>query len=213
MNTPAFFSESEKAGGPQTDFQDIAIIGISSRYPMAENLDEFWRNLASGRDCVSRLPDDRWQAGHPQLGSMGDIQGGFLKDADCFDSLFFNITPREAAKLDPQERLFVQCAYAAIEDAGYTRKTLGKSASSRHAGQSRVGVFAGAMYQEYQFYGIEASLISDSTASGGVAASIANRVSFFCGFNGPSLTLDTMCSSSITAIHLACQSLHLQECE
>ncbi|UWF47088.1 SDR family NAD(P)-dependent oxidoreductase [Pseudomonas sp. N3-W] len=213
MNTPAFFSESEKAGGPQTDFQDIAIIGISGRYPMAENLDEFWRNLASGRDCVSRLPDDRWQAGHPQLGSMGDIQGGFLKDADCFDSLFFNITPREAAKLDPQERLFVQCAYAAIEDAGYTRKTLGKSASSRHAGQSRVGVFAGAMYQEYQFYGIEASLISDSTASGGVAASIANRVSFFCGFNGPSLTLDTMCSSSITAIHLACQSLHLQECE
>ncbi|PMY43898.1 MULTISPECIES: SDR family NAD(P)-dependent oxidoreductase [Pseudomonas] len=212
MNTPAFFPDNEKVGGPQADFQDIAIIGVSGRYPMAENLDEFWRNLASGRDCVSRLPEDRWQQGHPQRERSGDTWGGFLKDVDCFDSLFFNITPRDAAKLDPQERLFLQCAYAAIEDAGYTRRTLGKSVAERHSRQSRVGVFAGAMYQEYQLYGVEASLVSDGTAANGVAASIANRVSFFCGFNGPSLTLDTMCSSSITAIHLACQSLQLQEC-
>lgn len=213
MNTSAVFPEKPQSGVVRTAHQDIAIIGVAGRYPMAENLDEFWRNLASGRDCICELPEDRWQAGHPQLQGFGEIRGGFLQDADCFDALFFNIAPRDAVKFDPQERLFLQCAYTAIEDAGYTRQTLGRSRGNDPAQQSRVGVFAGAMYQEYQLYGVEASLIGDSGACGAVAASIANRVSFFCGFHGPSLTLDTMCSSSITAIHLACQSLQLHECE
>ncbi|MGU8077190.1 SDR family NAD(P)-dependent oxidoreductase [Burkholderia pyrrocinia] len=199
-------SNTEAASRPRCD---VAIIGIAGRYPMADHLDAFWRNLAEGRDCVSRLPTGRWLDTHPQLSEFGEIWGGFLDDVDSFDALFFGITPREAAKLDPQERLFLQCAYAAIEDAGYTRGTLGRSARD---GQNRVGVYAGAMYQEYQLYGVEASFARQATAVTGIAASIANRVSYFGGFNGPSLTLDTMCSSSITAIHLACQSLLSDEC-
>ena len=213
MNRSTFSFEGCDDSRPLASGLDIAIIGLSGRYPMAADLDEFWSNLAMGRDCVSRLPEQRWRQTHPQFEGMDAVWGGFLDDIDSFDALFFNITPREAAKLDPQERLFLQCAYACIEDAGYTRDTLGRSADSHDPTQNRVGVFVGAMYQEYQLYGLEASLAGDAVASNGVAASIANRVSFFCGFHGPSLTLDTMCSSSVTAIHLACQSLKLQECE
>ena len=130
MNRSTFSFEGCDDSRPLASGLDIAIIGLSGRYPMAADLDEFWSNLAMGRDCVSRLPEQRWRQTHPQFEGMDAVWGGFLDDIDSFDALFFNITPREAAKLDPQERLFLQCAYACIEDAGYTRDTLGRSADS-----------------------------------------------------------------------------------
>jgi amino acid adenylation domain-containing protein len=184
--------------------QPIAIIGMAGRYPGASDLDEFWANLAAGRDGITEVPAARWDHSRfydPAPGKAGKTNskwGGFLADFDRFDPLFFNISPREAEFMDPQERQFLQCAWETIEDAGHTRASLG--------GQD-VGVFVGVMYEEYQLYGAEKSQAGQPMALGGSAATIANRVSYFCDFHGPSLALDSMCSSSLTAIHLAIDSL------
>jgi acyl transferase domain-containing protein/acyl carrier protein len=184
--------------GLSTTFEPIAIVGLSGRYPEADTLREFWRNLHDGRDCIVEIPAERWhwrdyysddreQPGHYSK------WGGFIRGADEFDPQFFNISPREAPYIDPQERLFLQHAWMAIEDAGYSRKGLRLPRANGLPGQ--VGVYAGVMYGEYN--------------RSGSLASIANRVSYALNVHGPSMTLDTMCSSSLTAIHLACQDLRL----
>jgi len=196
--------------------RDIAIVGVSGRYPQARNLKEFWENLKAGRDSISEVPAQRWDHGlyfderKGQAGKTYSKWGGFLEGIDEFDPLFFNISPREAEIMDPQERLFLQCVYETLEEAGYTRESL------RHrdgAAARRVGVFVGVMYEEYQLYGAQAQVGGQGYALGGSPSSIANRVSYFCNFTGPSLAVDTMCSSSLTAIHLACQAIVNGECE
>ena len=107
--------------------------------------------------------------------------------------------------MDPQERLFLEEVYHALEDAGYTRSALADK-HARDGLKGQVGVFAGVMYEEYQLYGAQAQMIGENVALSGNPASVANRVSYFCDFHGPSLTVDTMCSSSLTAIHLACRA-------
>ncbi|POM26387.1 Polyketide synthase PksM [Actinomadura rubteroloni] len=170
---------------------DVAIVGVAGRYPQAADLDAFWENLRSGRDCVTRA--DRWADGE-------DHWGGFLDGIDLFDPVFFQISQREAEYLDPHERLFLECAHHVLEDAGYTGDLL-----SRTSG--KVGVFTGVMYQDYQLYGAQAQERGLPVALSASAASVANRVSYFYGFTGPSMTVDTMCSSSLTALHLACEAI------
>ena len=185
------------AGTPMTS-EPIAIVGLSGRYPESETLREFWSNLQDGRDCVVEIPAERWRwqdyytSDREQPGHYSKW-GGFICGADEFDPQFFNISPREAPYIDPQERLFLQHAWMAIEDAGYSRKSLRLPRANGLPGQ--VGVYAGVMYGEYN--------------RSGSLASIANRVSYALNVHGPSMTLDTMCSSSLTAIHLACQDLRL----
>ena len=179
---------------------DVAIVGLAGRYPQADSLAEFWENLRSGRDCITEIPAERWD---PAAHAISAGWGGFLSGVDRFDPLFFNISPADAELMDPQERLFLECAYATLQDAGYTR------AQAAAAGQ--VGVFVGVMYEEYQLHGAQEQARGRSVAVGGIPSSIANRVSYFCDFHGPSLALDTMCSSSLTAIHLACQSIQRGE--
>ena len=194
----------------------IAIIGVAGRYPKAENLEQFWENLKQGRDCIGEVPSNRWD--HAQFfdpdpnvpGKTYTRWGGFLDGIDEFDPLFFNISPREAAMLDPQERLFLQCAYHTAEDAGYTRESIG--GASGGGPDRRVGVFVGVMYEEYQLYGAQETAMGRPMALTGSPASIANRVSYFFDLHGPSLAVDSMCSSSLSAIHLACQSLQRGEC-
>ncbi|WP_063935951.1 non-ribosomal peptide synthetase, partial [Actinokineospora spheciospongiae] len=182
---------------------DIAVIGVAGRYPLADDLEAFWANLVSGRDCVTQLPPDRARPGWPT-----DLMwGGFLSDVDTFDPLLFNITPRDAELMDPQERQFLQIAWETLEDAGYTRARL----AERHAAE--VGVFAGVMYNEYPFFGVERTQLGTPTDTGSAVAGIANRVSYFLDLTGPSLAVDTMCSSSLTALHLAVESLRRGECE
>jgi acyl transferase domain-containing protein/acyl carrier protein len=197
--------------------RDIAIIGMSGRYPQARNLAEFWENLKSGKDCITEIPSARWDYHlyfDPEKGKPGKSHskwGGFIDGVDEFDPLFFNISPREAELMDPQGRLFLQCAYESLEDAGYTRESL-----RRYRGcglEGNVGVFVGVFYHEYQLYGAQAQAVGEPIALSGSAGSIANRVSHFCNFHGPSMSVDTMCSSSLTAIHLAWQSLQRNECE
>jgi polyketide synthase PksN len=195
---------------------DIAIVGLSGRYPQAKDLNAFWEVLKEGRNCIIEIPRDRWDqelyfdAERNKLGKSYSKWGGFLEGVDEFDPLFFGISAREAESLDPQERLFLQCAYETLEDAGYDRATVGYNKERGLVGN--VGVYVGVMWQEYQLYGAQETALGRPLTLSGVSASIANRVSYFCNFNGLSITLNTMCSSSLTAIHLACQSIRAGEC-
>ena len=205
--------DSRKSAG----MQDIAIIGLAGQYPQARNLAEFWQNLIEGKDCITEIPADRWDHS-PFYDPDGQHQGktyakwgGFLTDADKFDALFFNISPSEAEILDPQERLFLMCVYEALEDAGYTKDSI-KSRGNNDQSRTDVGVFAGVMYEEYQLYGAQETSMGNLMVLNGSAASIANRVSYYFDFTGPSMAIDTMCSSSLAAIHLACESLKREEC-
>ena len=203
---------------PAADALDIAIIGLSGRYPGADTLDAFWQMLQNGRDGISEVPAERWDwrayytPDRSRMGRHHSKWGGFITDADKFDPLFFNISPREAEFMDPQERLFLEHAWAALEDAGYCRDELNRSSgrgqnAPPEAGGPRVGVYAGVMFAEYQFIGVEASQRGENRVTGGSHSAIANRVSYLLNLHGPSLTVDTACSSSLTSLHLACQDL------
>nr|ABM63527.1 BryB [Candidatus Endobugula sertula] len=196
---------------------DIAIIGLSGRYPQAENMEEYWENLCQGKDCITEIPKERWDwqdyyTDDPyQPGGHRSKWGGFIRDVDKFDPLFFNISPSEVELTDPQERLFLESAWAALEDAGYCRDYLqmlsSRTKSSFSSGD--VGVYVGVMSSEYQLFAFEQNLRGHPISSVGSYASIANRVSYVLDLHGPSMTVDTMCSSSLTTLHLACQDLKL----
>ncbi|WP_269729544.1 beta-ketoacyl synthase N-terminal-like domain-containing protein, partial [Saccharomonospora xinjiangensis] len=196
--------------------EPIAVIGMAGRYPGAEDLDEFWANLKSGVDSVTEIPGDRWD--HRRFGDVRSASGrplsswgGFLDDVDGFDAAFFRISSAEAAVLDPQERLFLQTCWSAIEDAGYTPRSL--CPPSGPAGRRRGGVFAGVMHKDYPLSSVEHTTLGGAPVPIGLSqGQIANRVSFFCDFHGPSLAVDTLCSSSLTAVHLAVASLRSGEC-
>ncbi len=196
-----------RAGAGKTTHEngEIAVIGVAGRYPMAGDIEEFWHNLVEGRDCVTTVPADRWlmEGFYDPEGGPGRSYakwGGFLDDIDRFDPLFFGIAPRDADMMDPQERIFLETVWHALEDAGRTRADLRDGTT---------GVFVGVMYGDYQRYGAA----PDGRMGVSSYASIANRVSYFFDFRGPSMALDTMCSSSLTAIHLACESLRRGECD
>ncbi|MCP5007146.1 MAG: SDR family NAD(P)-dependent oxidoreductase, partial [Planctomycetes bacterium] len=190
---------------------EIAIIGLSGRYPESVNVWEYWKNLRDGKDCIIEVPEDRWNwreyfsEDRGKGGSHYSKWGGFIEGVDEFDPLFFNISPHKAAFIDPQERLFLEHAWMAMEDAGYTRESLQIDQDNELSGQ--VGVYVGVMYGEYQLLGAEESLRGNRMGFAGNLASIANRVSYVFNLHGPSMTVDTMCSSSLTSIHLACQDL------
>ena len=189
--------------------EPIAVIGLSGRYPGAADLDAFWANLCQGRDAITLVPEERWDwrkfysPDKTQEGRHYSKWGGFIQDADKFDPLFFNISPLEAESMDPQERLFLEYAWMAMEDAGYCRP---RPDRNREA-QPRVGVYAGVMYGEYQVIANEKRERGNAMVPSGSHAGIANRVSFVLDLKGPSMTLDTMCSGSLTCLHLACLEL------
>lgn len=184
---------------------EIAIIGIAGRYPEAESLNEFWDNLKNGKNCITQIPASRWDkekyaTDKKEIGGKKIYSkwGGFLKDIDCFDNKFFSIASREAENMDPQERLFLENVWETVENAGYTKEKLE---------DSTVGVYVGVMYGHYQLFGTEEIEKENYVTPNSTFASIANRVSYFFDFKGPSIALDTMCSSSLAALHLAITSL------
>jgi polyketide synthase PksN len=196
--------------------EDIAIIGVAGRYPQARDLEIFWENLRNGVDSITEAPKDRWDHSRyydPDKNKAGSTYakwGGFIDGVDEFDPLFFNIAPRDAERIDPQERLFLQCAYTVLEDAGYAGKALEQQQGLGLMGD--VGVYVGVMYEEYQLYAAQQQLLGNMLTVSNSPASIANRVSYFLNLHGPSMAVDTMCSSSLTAIHLACESIRRGEC-
>uniref|UniRef100_UPI001C2F5675 SDR family NAD(P)-dependent oxidoreductase n=1 Tax=Paenibacillus sp. GbtcB18 TaxID=2824763 RepID=UPI001C2F5675 len=190
--------------------EDIAIIGLSGRYPMADNVDEFYRNLKEGKNCITGLPKKRWE-GYEFTFEIEQFykHGGFLSQIDKFDPLFFNISPRQAELLDPQARLFLEIAWEACEDAGFS---IDRNRTINNKDHS-VGVFAGVFWNHYELYGAEMTQSGSPTSFGVSSAAVANMVSYCLNINGPSLAVDTMCSSALTAIHLACESIRNGECK
>ncbi|WP_141547828.1 SDR family NAD(P)-dependent oxidoreductase [Bacillus wiedmannii] len=192
---------------------DIAIIGISGQYPSANNLTQYWDNLVARKDCITEIPASRWNYHDyytPNIqsedkGKMYCKWGGFIADVDKFDPLFFNLSPREAEIMDPQERLFLQTAWSTLEDAGYAPSNFKGTIENKE--DSNVGVFVGTTTNSYQSLGIEAWSKGQINVPHSLPWSIANRVSYILNLYGPSMPVDTACSSSLTAIHLACESL------
>ena len=194
----------------------IAIIGMAGRFPQAANLEQFWENLKAGRDSITELPQERWPLEgffeeDPELavrqGKSYTKWGGFIEGATDFDPLFFNISPREALMMDPQERVFLQTAWAAVEDAGYTRESL------RRVVGSRVGVFAGITKTGFDLYGPDLWRKGEHNYPHTSFGSVANRVSYMLDLSGPSMPIDTLCSSSLTALHEGCRHILSGECE
>ncbi|WP_329792575.1 SDR family NAD(P)-dependent oxidoreductase [Lentzea sp. DG1S-22] len=190
----------------------IAVIGLSCRLPRAENPDAFWRLLVAGASAVTETPATRWDANAlydadlSRPGRANSRWGGYLDEVDRFDAAFFGISPREAADMDPQQRLALELAWEALENAGVVPAAL-----REHA----VGVFMGAFGSDYatlaQREGIEE--IGHHTVTGLSRALIANRISYTLGLRGPSFTVDSAQSSALVAVHLAAQSIRTGECE
>lgn len=203
--------EIEQSESQPLRVQDIAVISLSGRYPQAKNIQEFWKNLQEGKDCITEIPKDRWDhslyfdADKSKPGKTCCKWGSFMEGVDEFDPLFFNISPREAQVMDPQERLFLECVWNLLESAGYTREILQRQY------QGRVGVYVGAMYQQYHLF--KSDVVTESATALSSYSSIANRVSYFFDFQGPSMAIDTMCSSAAFAIHMACESLRKGDCK
>ena len=196
--------------------EPIAIVGLAGRYPHARDLDAFWRNLRDGRDCIDPIPAERWSLDgffceDPQAAIAHRMSysrwGAFLDGFAEFDPLFFGLSPAEAMDMDPQERLFLQACWEALEDANHTRETLAR----RHGG--RVGVFAGITKTGFELHGRDLAARGDPATPYTSFASVANRVSYLLDLHGPSFPIDTMCSASLTALHEACEHLLRGECE
>lgn len=185
---------------------DIAVVGMAGRYPKAGNMAELWDNLVRKTDCVEQIPDARY-AQRLRNQYSAPYRGGFIDDVDRFDARFFGVSAQEAAILDPQERLFLEVAYEAIEDAGYYPEILAKDNAARD-----IGVFVGAVWSMYQMLGAEQKIEGHNVNPTSFFWSIANRVSYWMNLTGPSLTLDTACSASLTAIKLACDAIRSGEC-
>ena len=184
-------------------FNDIAVIGISGRFPKAEGLDEYFENLRNGKDCIETIPKERWNIeDYPEIACKW---GGFIKDAEKFDPQFFNIAPIMAAFMDPQERIFLEAVWTCMEDAGYTPKAM--ESQDEMDTRGNVAVYAGITFNEYGLYGAGEIARGRKTALNSQIYSIANRISYLFNFGGPSLSVDTACSSSLYAVHLACNSI------
>ncbi|TWP52257.1 SDR family NAD(P)-dependent oxidoreductase [Lentzea tibetensis] len=196
----------------ERDDHDIAVIGMAGRYPGADTLDEFWDLLSDGRHSFEPVPRDRWRHDDLYFGER-DVPGKtvvktgtFIRDIDAFDPRYFSISQRQAELLSPEVRLLLQAGVTALEDAGYSRETIQR----RYQGD--VGVLVGSMNNSYSLYGFENMLVRGTSTSGSEIGVMANMLSYFYGFTGPSMFLDTMCASSATCVHQAVRMLRAGDC-
>ena len=181
---------------PASPADEIVIVGMAGRFPPGGRLPDFWNHLLAGHDGI--------RPGRPgRGGAVAAVQAGWLEDVELFDAPFFRIAPAEAAEMDPQQRLSLQIAWEALEDAGLT---------PAHLRGRSVGVFIGASHSEFRLERVQSEHpVSNLTPTGTALSAIANRVSYCFDFTGPSMAIDTACSSSLVALHLACQSLRTGE--
>lgn len=191
--------------------EPIAVIGIGCRLPGGANDPEsFWHLLRDGADVIREMPTDRWDVDayydpDPETpGKMSTRWGGFLDGIDGFDPAYFGISPWEAANMDPQQRLMLEVVQEAFDDAGQVRAQLQGS---------RTGVFIGLAHSEYGWLNFNnPDLANVYTATGSFESIVANRVSYVYDLRGPSYTMDAVCSSSLLAVHQACESLRSGDC-
>ena len=198
-------SNAETYASP--DGLEIAIIGMAGRFPQAKDLQEFWENLRNGVESISFFTDEQVAAAGVDPAILKDPHyvkaGGVLEDVDLFDGSFFGFYPREAAVLDPQHRIFLECSWEALENAGYDPE----------AYRGYIGVFAGASMNTYLVFNLIANREIVETVHpyqltlGNDKDFLPTRVSYKLNLRGPSLNIQTACSTSLVAVHLACQSL------
>ncbi|WP_414526543.1 SDR family NAD(P)-dependent oxidoreductase [Nodularia chucula] len=191
---------------------EIAIIGITGKFPGANNLEEYWQNLRNGVESITELSDEQIQKNgvepaqlkHPNYVKRQAI----IDNIEYFDAEFFGFNPREAEILDPQHRLFLECAWTALEDAGYNPENY----------TGAIGVYAGAAMNNYLLNLITNPQIQNQVSRYQLFLSndkdfLTTRVSYKLNLRGPSLDIQTACSTSLVAVHLACQSLLSGECD
>jgi acyl transferase domain-containing protein/acyl carrier protein len=197
----------------QDSLESIAIIGMTGRFPGANNVDRFWQNLSNGVESITFFTDEELITSgvDPALVSSPNYvkAKGVLEDVEMFDALFFDFTPKEAELMDPQHRLFLECAWEALENAGYDSE----------AYDGRIGVYAGAGLNIY----LARNLISNRDlmeSAGSLQVSIGNdkdfmptRVSYKLNLTGPSINVSSACSTSLVTVHSACQSLLNYQCD
>ena len=194
--------------------EPIAVVGMSCRFPGgADTPQKYWEMLCAGRDAICEVPPQRWNIDafyDPDPDAPGKTYtrcGGFLPDVDRFDPQVFGISPREAASIDPQQRLVLELAWEAFENANIPIDSVYNS---------RTGVFVGVSNPEYSAHLIwsgDPTRINAYSGTGGSLGVAAGRLSYTLGLTGPSLIVDTACSSSLVTTHLACQSLRARECD
>ncbi|MBW4594267.1 MAG: amino acid adenylation domain-containing protein [Brasilonema angustatum HA4187-MV1] len=189
----------------------IAIIGIGCRFPGANHPEAFWHLLRNGVDAITEVPSERWDIDtlyDPKPvtpGKMNTRFGSFLEQVDLFAPRFFRISPREAERMDPQQRLILEVAWEALENAGLAPDKLA---------QSQTGVFMGISSHDYGVLQVkDLDSINAYSGTGNAFSIAANRLSYLLDLHGPSVTIDTACSSSLVSLHYACQSLQIGESE
>ena len=195
----------------------ISVVGISCRFPTAKSKDEFWQLLEQGKSSITAYPENRpeqhkafYEYYNPRrfvTGRHSVVNGSYLEEIKYFDNKFFGISDQEARGMDPQQRILLQVVYEAIEDAGMRLEDLQKC---------RTGVFVGVMNLDHSRLASDPSNYSSMdqfAPTGSTMSIIANRVSFCLNLTGPSLVVDTACSSSLTALKIAYDNLHNDECE
>lgn len=191
--------------------EEMAIIGISCRYADADTKEQLWKNLSEGICSVNEVPTNRWSKeiyydkNRNNLYATDCKWGGFLQGIDEFDPRFFGMTGKDAQLTDPQQRMFLEEAWSALEDAGY---------ASMSSESKSVGVYLGIGTGDYQEYMLSKNVPLEAQSFWGNTCSVAaSRISYILNLNGPSIAVDTACSSSLVALHMACQSLKAGECE
>ncbi|MBA3772881.1 MAG: alpha/beta fold hydrolase [Ramlibacter sp.] len=202
--------EGELESLKQRQIEPIAIVGMSCRFPGADGLEEFWSLLSEGRNAISEVPPDRWDIDRlydqdpDALGKMCTRQGGFVADVDMFDAAFFNIAPREAALMDPQQRFLLELTWAALENGAIAPDTLEGSAT---------GVFVAITGADYgRMAASDPENLNAYWGTGNAPSVAAGRIAYTFGLTGPCLSIDTACSSSLVAVHCAAESLRRGEC-
>jgi acyl transferase domain-containing protein/acyl carrier protein len=189
--------------------EGIAIIGMSGRFPGAKNLEEFWQNLRDGVESISVFTNEELSDIAPELlkNPHHVKAGAVLEDVEYFDASFFGFNPKEAEMTDPQHRIFLECAWEAIENAGYDTQRC----------ESRIGVYAGASLNNYLSFNLNRDQIGSADSFqkliGNDKDFLTTRVSYKLNLKGPSLNVQTACSTSLVATTLACQSLLNYQCD
>ncbi len=197
----------------QDDPNAIAIIGMTGRFPEAGNLEQFWSNLRDGVDCVRPVSEEELAAAEIDPATLANPNfvkvASTMADIDKFDAEFFGVAPREAEIMDPQHRQFLECAWEALEHAGYNPR----------AYDGAIGIYAGTASSNYMFDNI-ASNPAIVQSLGTRQIMLVNEKDFLCGrvafeldLRGPAVTVQTACSTSLVAVHMACQSILNGECD
>lgn len=214
LNAPLLLKEAASSTDPSGQSEtDVAIVGMSGRFPGAASLDDFWTVLEAGVDLCREIPADRFdvQTHHDHTGKTSNTTlspyGCFLDQPGLFDARLFNMSPREAASTDPGQRLLLMATYEALEMAGYTSSVPSSSASH----DTKVGTFFGQTIDDWREYNA-AENVDMYYVTGGIRAFSAGRVNYHFKWDGPSYSVDSACSSSLLAIQLAYNSLRAGEC-